>query len=314
MADPNWLLSAVAQSTAALVAIVGGLIVSRLIGLSSERSALERQLRHLRDRRDTLEVETAGRREWLVSDDLKLSEVMDWVIAIFETDGDMTDENLLEVAAPGRWEPADYAPHLEEIRQIVADAVAAYEPVRDLIGADSPMPLTFAEMIRTTEVEAPENSWVQGIWEKVWDLWRRRERQRTRKAMGDVASLFAHSMGLGEAMSARMLVPPPAIPDVRRHQEERDYVSVVAQLESTKQEIKRLSEDLEDVVQPPGLWQGFWVLSAFAVVGIVLPVVVMATLPRELHVGLRAAVVLLFVAGLVALLGYIAWFAQQLRS
>ena len=43
-ADPNWLLSTTVQSTAALVGIVGGLLISRLVSLSSERAGLMRRL------------------------------------------------------------------------------------------------------------------------------------------------------------------------------------------------------------------------------------------------------------------------------
>jgi hypothetical protein len=41
--DPNWLLSTTAQSAAALVAIVGGFLVSRVVGLQSTRDGLLRQ-------------------------------------------------------------------------------------------------------------------------------------------------------------------------------------------------------------------------------------------------------------------------------
>lgn len=47
--DPGWLLSSLAQSTAAVVAIVGGFLVSRLVQLSSEREGLRRQLQHTLD-------------------------------------------------------------------------------------------------------------------------------------------------------------------------------------------------------------------------------------------------------------------------
>ena len=39
--DPNWLLSSAAQSAAAIVAIIGGFIISRLLALSAEISSLE---------------------------------------------------------------------------------------------------------------------------------------------------------------------------------------------------------------------------------------------------------------------------------
>lgn len=47
MTDPNWLLATMAQSAAALVAIVGGFLVSRVVTLSSERQGLERRARDL---------------------------------------------------------------------------------------------------------------------------------------------------------------------------------------------------------------------------------------------------------------------------
>jgi hypothetical protein len=48
--DPNSLLATLAQSSAAIVAIVGGFLVSRLVALSSEREGLRRQLESTRDR------------------------------------------------------------------------------------------------------------------------------------------------------------------------------------------------------------------------------------------------------------------------
>lgn len=318
MADPNWLLSAVAQSTAALVAIVGGLIVSRLIGLSSERSALERQLRHLRDRVASLREETTRRRQWLVADDVG-DAVLEWVEAIFESDDDISDEGLLEVSSPGGWDLSDYAPHLRNIRDVTADAVAAYEDIRELLGHGVALVDTFEEVIEDTYLEAPENPWARTIWERVWDLWTAREQKRSRQKLQDsgVSAAFAARLGLDQMLSrdwAVPVVPSFEVPDPRRDQEERDFSRGIAQLQSTTQEIERVSEDLEDVVQPPGLWLGFGVLTAFAAVGIVFPVIVMATLPETLHVGLRISVVVLFVAGLASLLGYIAWFARHLRS
>ena len=37
--DPNWLLSTTAQSTAALVGIIGGFLLSRVVAIISEKSA-----------------------------------------------------------------------------------------------------------------------------------------------------------------------------------------------------------------------------------------------------------------------------------
>ena len=50
MINPNWLLSTMAQSAAALVAIVGGFLVNRVVTLSSERQGLEQRGRELEQR------------------------------------------------------------------------------------------------------------------------------------------------------------------------------------------------------------------------------------------------------------------------
>lgn len=48
MADVNWLLSTLVQSTAALVAIIGGMLVSRVVSIGAERSGLRRHVDELR--------------------------------------------------------------------------------------------------------------------------------------------------------------------------------------------------------------------------------------------------------------------------
>jgi hypothetical protein len=53
--DPNWLLSTTARSSAALVGIIGGLLVTRLVALSNERSGLERQRQEAHDVRNSLQ-------------------------------------------------------------------------------------------------------------------------------------------------------------------------------------------------------------------------------------------------------------------
>ena len=57
MTDPNWLLATMAQSAAAMVAVIGGFLVSRIITLSVERQSLDRRSRELGEK--TAEVETA---------------------------------------------------------------------------------------------------------------------------------------------------------------------------------------------------------------------------------------------------------------
>lgn len=64
IADVNWLLSALAQASAALVAIVGGLLVSRYVVLHAEQQAARRRLDDLRRTLDlAAENATQARRD-----------------------------------------------------------------------------------------------------------------------------------------------------------------------------------------------------------------------------------------------------------
>lgn len=75
-----------------------------------------------------------------------------------------------------------------------------------------------------------------------------------------------------------------------------------------------MQEALDRVQQPEGLRPGLYVLGGFALIGIVFPLILMATLWEQVHVVWRVAVVVGFTVGLAAVLGYIAWFAGRLRN
>lgn len=49
--DPNWYLSTVVQSSAALIAIIGGFLVSRLVSLTAQRSEFVQKKSNLNNRR-----------------------------------------------------------------------------------------------------------------------------------------------------------------------------------------------------------------------------------------------------------------------
>jgi len=52
--DPNWLYSTIAQSSAAIVAIIGGFITATILGLIAEKKSLVKQLSGKRKNLDSL--------------------------------------------------------------------------------------------------------------------------------------------------------------------------------------------------------------------------------------------------------------------
>jgi hypothetical protein len=95
MDNANWLLSALAQTAGALVAIVGGFLVSRLVGLSSQRNGLLARVAALKKRLEAADHKESAAREELVGweKDLLASSLL-WDLV--EAGGDSTKLNLDE--------------------------------------------------------------------------------------------------------------------------------------------------------------------------------------------------------------------------
>ena len=98
MTEPSWLLATMAQSAAALVAIVGGFLVSRVLTLNSERQGLERRARELEQQtsNQAKRLKKAGRRRSAASWD----QYVDWMAAEcaarYANDGSVSPEWLVK--------------------------------------------------------------------------------------------------------------------------------------------------------------------------------------------------------------------------
>jgi len=68
--DLNNLLSTTINSTSALVAIIGGFLVSRVISLSSEQNSIKRRLREINNEISAKEKMLDNIINWLFEDDL----------------------------------------------------------------------------------------------------------------------------------------------------------------------------------------------------------------------------------------------------
>lgn len=112
--DLSWLLATMAQSAAALVAIVGGFLVSRVVALSSQRQGLEQSGRELeqqtQEHRERLETTIQLRREmsWDRFKDIAAYECaeryaehgslsLEWIVRMYPLRG-ATSEELLKMA------------------------------------------------------------------------------------------------------------------------------------------------------------------------------------------------------------------------
>ena len=124
MAEPGWLLSSVTAASAALVAIVGALLISRVIALSSDRLALERRAAEL-----SVQVASLGEELDLVGKEILRRDAVDFVHAaagdIIESQGTVALDVLMQRYDPRDRSATELAPFVEEAKQAVHDAFRA---------------------------------------------------------------------------------------------------------------------------------------------------------------------------------------------
>ena len=114
MRDPNALLATLAQSSAAIVAIVGGFLVSRLVALSSEREGLRRQLESTRDR--LLQATALYEEAHVYRFDNSVGTFTEWVLGeIVKAPAEADFEELLAENVPRGSSMEEMRPVLDEI-------------------------------------------------------------------------------------------------------------------------------------------------------------------------------------------------------
>jgi hypothetical protein len=291
-ADPNWLLSTTAQSAAALVGIVGGLLVSRMVSTSGERSSLGRQRNQLRQRvtRLTDEVRDLDERALRDAED---SFIFDKVEQVIDARGESVDlARLIDGYADYDYSGDDFLPIAGQLVERVRDAFEQCEsvdgqPDRGNLAADG--------------VTVPDG------WEYVYETVAERvydEREPPR--------------GRWESLVPRLNLGAPSVPDA---DDQADRARWRGRRPAAKDELGRAQAEL-DVVDsslrrlgdPRSMRPLLLVLGAFALVGVVQPVAMLALRPVPEGPVARAWVVASFTAALVALLVFLWRESQQVAS
>ena len=137
-ADPNWLLSAAAQSSAAVVAVVGGFITARLIGLASEKAALvsRRDEKH----EELLRLDGELRRAIQSYDEFRVSRFLNDIVGELRESDPLP--SLEEVSPKHEGDPLNAQILEDEYRSLRARITAAREWVAslgDLVGDGGPI-------------------------------------------------------------------------------------------------------------------------------------------------------------------------------
>ncbi len=303
--DPTPFLSTIAGTSSGLVAIVGGLLVARFVSLDSEQQGAQRVL----DDRSVMEAILGG-----VTDMTELRRQGDHQTRL-------TDEQLAPFVEGVRGE-------LARAHQILEGVVPDSRDVEDA-GWDA---------FRRSMPSLPRTDW-ELAWEVVFDQlcdrravereaaeWARaaertREAERLRAvgfpAFPAFAGLPVLSVPRIPALSPRLLAGMSntdwrAIRARRRDELVASHERGQQQVEDLEGEVRRLRQARDAIVRPQGLGWGLGILGYFAVVGVVVPILLMSRGPKDLTALMGTLVVAGFCSGLVALLGYMAILALRL--
>lgn len=305
--DPNLFLSTTAQATAALVAIIGGFLVSRLISLVSEKSQQSQSLEELRSRRRVKDAElekfkntvNSGIQKWFREDNLD---------NILENRGNSNYTKMVDdfdTTGNDRQVIAEYANNLKSV------VTRAFKELEEVYKSSPTIPNSSAKMRADGIRIDPGHD--EEIFERVAV-----HSSAIRESGDQLPEVDPHNDSAPQkGTSSDQVESPPAIPTIvsSRHDaaiKERDRLN--EELGIIVGQIKLLESRLPAMAQQTWLIQGFVILAYFSVIGIVYPLYLMTRNPVVADATARETVLFGFISGLVALLAFIWSAVSDLRG
>ncbi len=306
--DPSWLPSTVAQSTAALVGIIGGLLVARFMSIDAEQSSLRARRAEAKERLD----HTVGVRDDLESAALRRGAIgalsrRKTVATYFKSSNPegLDVAAFLDDADINGWTVEEIAPFLDEAREVMRSCVPRLrEAVASEGGEDQPWPA----LRRALGLDADDQ----------WDDMREQTHILLKKRrLKQLESQCVRANPLG----------PLSLPQISSQMD--DYLLDAMPTNSAAQSVRRTTaadevrraqfefeladRALRGASLPTNLWAALWTLSGLAMVGLVLPVIALFALPSYDSDAWRWIVLIAFCAGITGLLIYLFVSASKLR-
>jgi|SRR5579862_8670599 len=305
MPDPAPFLSTIAAASAAMVAIIGGLLVARFVTIASEQEGAVVLLNDAQGR-----LTTARRREEAARDrlhDWNIKDFFDLKVVEAIGEGERGLQALRDIGDPTRLTDEELA---EVIKDITDEFAVARSTLRDLLPADA----ADHDSPRWEEFKRSNPSLPATNWEDVWEL---AYEGIVRPPQPAHPSLLDGSSLIGTFIPVPYIPTPPEY--VALHLQRRDALRANVeragqQVEDIEDELARLHRARDAIVRPKGLGWGLAVLGFFTLVGVILPIWLMSRAPQRLTAHLGEVVFWLFLAGLLALLGYMSTLALRLSG
>lgn len=232
------LLTTVITSTAALVAIIGGFLVSRVIAIASEQSGVKRKLREINNDIRAKEGLIEKANIYLFEDDLA-----DFIEDRQVIKGLLNEKNLEQIVEEVDFERLsieELRPHFKQLQEILGDILDGGE-------------VTLDDLKKKQELKHPEReSWYEKVIEGIEAL------------AGEQSSFQPSWMDLGKNLS------PPRV-NIEYNEKKKELGQLEAErtiLLAQKEEQERI---LQDFGKPKYVMSGLLVLAYASIVGMIYP-------------------------------------------
>jgi hypothetical protein len=274
--DPNWLYSSVVQSSAAIVAIIGGLVTSSVLNLTADRRTLERRLK-----------EHQGALDLVLGELAKVSKSHHELCARFSLETYLTELIKLDPVPSLKDRPPDITLPEDFPQEIIEET---WEYYRGQINRAHHLLRMFIQRFKP---EAPElEPWLKA-----------NENDAILNEREIAQSVFDHVVYGGKLSKDR--------PTTRRLRKvilesEDEKLNLEAKRQGLEQAIVAVERQLQNTYEaPPQLWFGLLALGYLAMVGIIVPLVLMPQDSEDFRDIHKYLVISLFASGLVLVFAYL---------
>jgi len=298
--DPNWLLATIAQSSAAIVAIIGGFLVSKVLGLSAERNSIKRHLEDLQTeldhkRKSLCDAILANIQER--AETLLLDRSMD---ALIINKGNISLDNLIDKYGDEGLSREELH-YLYEI--VVQEIKSAYQffTVKNHISQSDPNVMD--KFLEKYNLTLPEHC-LNHVYDKVYGyLWL--QAQPPKQPSSGLSDIILRTTNVWDLKAWELKQKERNTLNQKIQDLDYDVHSLLDQIRNYKDRHRILSH-------PEGVWVGAIVLAGFSLFGIAIPVCLMPV--ANLEPCPRVLLIMGFLIGLISVLGYIAFSIRELMK
>lgn len=308
MHDPNALLTTLSQSSAAIVAIIGGFLVSKLVAMSSEKEGLERQLKSAEQRLEHIKPAYEAAHEYRLNNSRNV--FFGWVIDdLVEAGTDAVDyETLASKQIPRGSSLEEILPYTIEIHKRVKKAYEKISPMLAGSYSDSDLDLDDLKK-RGLKIDEADESIYDDVFYKL-------KSQLPEKPPVMITGIQLPKMPNFSAGISLGAITPAGSQEIgarRLDDSIREEQNLKEQLVTVQGQIDRFTLDIAKLGNPVGVLPAVWTLALVSLFGIVLPIIVMSFNPTELTTPLEVVLIGAFILGLISVLGYILWYLEKIN-